>query len=148
MCFWFSSSRSMDDDPKSTASISQDTSKISNRLRIKPMSLMTGTITSNLAKQNIREVSCVGVPFFKAPGSNRKHFFIIFLQFFEFFSTFKNIRRNDNGFNTDIRLFTHYRCFCMGFKVFMFWCYFYFLTLAAKKKLYNQGKHISNDPKT
>jgi hypothetical protein len=30
---------------------------------------MTGTMTSNLAKQNIREISCVGVPFFKAPGN-------------------------------------------------------------------------------
>jgi hypothetical protein len=72
----FSSSRTMDDDPKSTASISQDASKPSNRLRIKPMSLMTGTITSNLAKQNIREVSCVGVPFLKAPGSRARHDFL------------------------------------------------------------------------
>jgi hypothetical protein len=57
----------MDDDSKSSDSKSNNNNN--NRVRIKPMALMTGTMTSNLAKQNIREISCVGVPFFKAPGN-------------------------------------------------------------------------------
>jgi len=77
----FRTSRAMDDDPRTISTSQhhnqqqqqqqqqqQESSK--NRLRIKPMSLMTGTVTSQVAKQNIREVSCVAVPFFKAPGSN------------------------------------------------------------------------------
>jgi hypothetical protein len=58
----------MDDDPKPLSTSQQQQESSKNRLRIKPMSLMTGTMTSQVAKQNIREVSCVGVPFFKAPG--------------------------------------------------------------------------------
>ena len=57
----------MDDEPKPTLTSSNNNNNNGGggRMRIKPMSLVTGAVT---AQQTIREISCVGVPFYKSPG--------------------------------------------------------------------------------